>query len=193
MISLQNNNVKIYFFNIIIIIITLFQEDNIFGRVASLTYGPQLTNVGHDTIKMNRHACTNIYSMYRVNALRTPSTLRAGYPTLLQWRGWYDFSRLKTSRVLPHTSVLVIKCFLTRSMLFLKCIYTHYIQSFFFTCTISETLFKLITHCFCCLLRCVEFSRSLTMSMHNVARLSVLHCATVVHAVNTPGKSMYTG
>ena len=31
---------------IIIIITTLFQEDNIFGRVASLTYGPQLTNVG---------------------------------------------------------------------------------------------------------------------------------------------------
>ena len=117
---------------IIIIIITLFQEDNIFGRVASLTYGPQLTNVGHDIIKMNRHACTIIYSMYRVNALRTPSRLRAGYPTLLQWRGRYDFSRLKTSRVLPHTSVLVIECFLTRSMLFLKCIYTHYIQSFFF-------------------------------------------------------------
>ena len=104
---------------IIIIIITLFQEDNIFGRVASLTYGPQLTNVGHDIIKMNRHACTIIYSMYRVNALRTPSRLRAGYPTLLQWRGRYDFSRLKTSRVLPHTSVLVIECFLTRSMLFL--------------------------------------------------------------------------
>ena len=31
---------------IVIIIITLFQEDNIFGRVASLTYGPHLTNVG---------------------------------------------------------------------------------------------------------------------------------------------------
>ena len=62
-------------FIIIIIIITLFQEDNIFGRVASLTYGPQLTNVGHDIIKMNRHACTIIYSMYRVNALRTPSRL----------------------------------------------------------------------------------------------------------------------
>ena len=131
--------------------------------------------------------------MYRVNALRTPSRLRAGYPTLLQWRGRYDFSRLKTSRVLPHTSVLVIECFLTCSMLFLKCIYTHYIQSFFFTCTISETLFKLITHCFCCLLRCVEFSRSLTMSMHNVARLSILHYATVAHAVNTPDKSMSTG
>ena len=106
--------------------------------------------------------------------------------------GGYDFSRLKTSRVLPHTSVLVIECFLTRSMLFLKCIYTHYIQSFF-TCTISETICKLITHCFCCLLRCVVFSRSLTMSMHNVARLSVLHYATVAHAVNTPGKSVSTG
>ena len=39
-----------YLFSLIIIIIiiitTLFQEDNIFGRVASLTYGPQLTNVG---------------------------------------------------------------------------------------------------------------------------------------------------
>ena len=35
-----------HFYIIIIIIITLFQEDNIFGRVASLTYGPQLTNVG---------------------------------------------------------------------------------------------------------------------------------------------------
>ena len=55
--------------------------------------------------------------MYRVNALRTPSRLRAGYPTLLQWRGRYDFSRLKTSRVLPHTSMLVIECFLTRSEL----------------------------------------------------------------------------
>ena len=31
---------------IIILIIILFQEDNIFGRVASLTYGHQLTNVG---------------------------------------------------------------------------------------------------------------------------------------------------
>ena len=151
---------------IIIIIITLFQEDNIFGRVASLTYGPQLTNVGHDIIKMNRHACTIIYSMYRVNALRTPSRLRAGYPTLLQWRGRYDFSRLKTSRVLPHTSVLVIECFLTRSMLFLKCIYTHYIQSFFSPAQYQKRYLKLITHCFCCLLRCFEFSRSLTMSMH---------------------------
>ena len=31
---------------IIIIIISLFKEDNIFGSVASLTYGPQLIDVG---------------------------------------------------------------------------------------------------------------------------------------------------
>ena len=30
---------------IITIIITLLKEDNIFGRYASLTYGPQLTNI----------------------------------------------------------------------------------------------------------------------------------------------------
>ena len=133
---------------------------------------------------MNRH--TSIYSMYRVDALRIPSRLRAGYPTLLQWRGRYDFPRLKTSRLLPHTSVLVIGCFLTRSMLFLKCIYT------LFTVIFSPTQYhqrclKLITHCFCCLLRCVEFSRSLTMSMH-VSRLSVLHYDTIAHVVNLPGK-----
>ena len=149
-----------------IIIITLFQEDNIFGRVASLTYGPQLTNVGHDIIKMNRHACTIIYSMYRVNALRTPSRLRAGYPTLLQWRGRYDFFQAQDqpsvtthvrvgNRVFSHSLDVVSKMH----------IYTLY-TVIFFTCTISETLFKLITHCFCCLLRCVKFSRSLTMSMH---------------------------
>ena len=30
---------------VMIILITLFKEDNIFGRYASLTYGPQLTNI----------------------------------------------------------------------------------------------------------------------------------------------------
>ena len=44
--------------------------------------------------------------------------------------GGYDFPRLKTSQVLPYTSVLVIESFLTRSMLFLKCINTLYIDIF---------------------------------------------------------------
>ena len=33
------------FLNLIIIIITLFQEDNIFGTDACLTYGPPLTDI----------------------------------------------------------------------------------------------------------------------------------------------------
>ena len=81
---------------VIIIIITLIQEDNIFGTDASLTYGPPLTDIDM-LLKQGTYNHIIIYSMYRVDALRTPSRLRAGYPTLLQWRGRYDFSRLKTS------------------------------------------------------------------------------------------------
>ena len=43
--------------------------------------------------------------MHRVDALRTPSRMRVGYQTLLQLRGRYDFSRLKTSPWLPHVRV----------------------------------------------------------------------------------------
>ena len=131
--------------------------------------------------------------MYRVNALRTPSRLRAGYPTLLQWRGRYDFFRLKTSRVLPHTSVLVIECFLTRSMLFLKCIYTHYIQSFFSPAQYQKRYLSLSLIVFVVSSDVLNFHGHLQCPCINVARLSVLHYATVAHAVNTPGKSMSTG
>ena len=101
----------------------------------------------HDFIKMNRHTCTIIYSLYSVNVLRTPNRLRADYQTLLQWRGRYDFSRLKTNQLIPCTYKLVMECFLTRSMLFLKCICT------LFTVILSSAqyqkrYFKLITHCF---------------------------------------------
>ena len=59
---------------------TLFQDDNIIYTDASLTYGPQFTNV--DVIKeMNIHPYT--YSM------RTLSRLRADNPTLHQLRGYY--------------------------------------------------------------------------------------------------------
>ena len=136
---------------------------------------------------MNRHTCKIIYSLYRVDAFRTPSRQRAGYPTLLQWRGRYDFSRLKTSQLLPDTSVLVIECFLTRSMLFLKCIYTL-LTVIFSPAQYQKRCLKLINHCFCCLLRCVELSRSLTMCMH-VSRLSDLYYDTIAHAVNIPYKS----
>ena len=44
-------------------------------------------------------------------------------------------------------------------------IHVHIIYSHFFHLHNIRNS-KLIAHCFCCLLRCVEFSRSLTMSMH---------------------------
>ena len=59
----------------------LFQDDNIdvIDTDASLTYGPQFTNVDVNK-EMNRHP--NIYSM------RTLSRLRTDNPTLHQWRGY---------------------------------------------------------------------------------------------------------
>ena len=125
---------------------------------------------------MNRHTCTVNYSMYRVDAFRTSSRLRATYPTLLQWRGRYDFSRLKTSRLLPHTSVLVIECFLTRSMLILKCIYTLF-TVIFSPAQYQNRCFKLITHCFFyCLLLCVEY---FTVT-HNVHALMLPDSASFI-------------
>ena len=134
---------------------------------------------------MNRHACTIIYSIYRVNALRTPSRLRAGYSNLLQWRGMYDFSRIKTSRVLPRV--------FSHSLDVVSKMHIHIIYCHYFTCTISETLFKLITHCFVVSSDVLNFHGHSQCPYINVARLSVLHYATVAHVVNIPGKSMSTG
>ena len=64
----------------------LFQEDNIFGTNASLTYGPQL----HIYVWENATYLQYVQSRW---GLRTPSLLRAGYPTLLNWRGRYDLSK----------------------------------------------------------------------------------------------------
>ena len=67
----------------IIIIITLFKEDNIFGRYASQTYGPQLTNIQmHD--KMNIQS--NIYNgMYNLKMLC--ARVHASYTTPLHCIG----------------------------------------------------------------------------------------------------------
>ena len=73
---------------------------------------------------MNIHII--IYSMYRDDALRR---LRAGYPALLQWRGGTIFPGSRPAHDY-HTAVLAIECFLTRSMLFLKLIYTLFTHLF---------------------------------------------------------------
>ena len=132
---------------------------------------------------MNRHACTIIYSMYRVDAIHTPIRLRAGYPTLLQWRGRYDFPRLKTSRVLPYTSVLVIESFLTRSMLFLKCINTLYTVIFHLhniknAFLVNHSLFFVVSS------DVLNFHGHSQCPCINVARHSVLHYDRIAH-VNT--------
>ena len=49
--------------------------------------------------------------------LRTSSMLRAGYPTLLAWRGRYELSRLKTSRCFQCSPRMITECLFTRSML----------------------------------------------------------------------------
>ena len=109
-----------YFIIIIIIIITLFQEDNIFGTDVSLTYGPQLTNVD-----MLLKKCTDI-QLFTVCTELMLSVHRADCERATQ-----PYSSGGGSTIFPgsrpangyHTFVLVIECFLTCSMLFLKCIY----------------------------------------------------------------------
>ena len=50
-----------------IMIITLFKEGNIFGKYASLTYGPQLTNV-EMLVKMNRQSIIYNINVYRIRS-----------------------------------------------------------------------------------------------------------------------------
>ena len=83
-----------------LIIITLFQEDNIFDRYASLTYGPQLqiAKVGISLTKLFTVCTEQVrtpYTEHAASGLPNPTPLGGG-------GGRYDLSRLKTSRWLPH-------------------------------------------------------------------------------------------
>ena len=118
------------------ILITLFQEDNIFCTGASLTYGPSLTDVWHIIKEMNRHilftVCTELMlSVHRADYERTTQLYSSG-------GGGTNFPGSRPAHDY-HTSMLVIECFLTRSMLFLKLICIHIIYTHLFTCTVSET------------------------------------------------------
>ena len=134
---------------------------------------------------MNRHACTIIYSMYRVNALRTPSRLRAGYPTLLQWRGGVRFFQAQDQPSVT-THVRVGNRVFSHSLDVVSKMHIHIIYSHYFTCTISVIVFVVSSDV-------LNFHGHSQCSYINVARLSVLHYATVAHVVNIPGKSMSTG
>ena len=80
---------------LIIIIITLFQEDNIFGMYASLTYGPQLQRYPCHW-QLNRHKLFTVCT----EQVRSPYTEHAAsrLPNPTSLEGRYDLSRLKTNR-----------------------------------------------------------------------------------------------
>ena len=73
------------------VIISLFQEDNIFGTSASLTYGPQLQL----QILPFVIGKWKVFAVY-TEQMRSPYTENAGagLPTLLIWRMRYDLFRI---------------------------------------------------------------------------------------------------
>ena len=136
---------------------------------------------------MNRHACTIIYNMYRVDALRTPSRLRAGFPILLQWRGRYDFFQAQDqpsvtthvrvgNRVFSHSLDIVSKMYTlyTCTVILLPAQYQkRYLSLSLIVFVVSSDVLNFHGHSQC---PCI-----------NVARLSVLHNDTIV--VDIPGRS----
>ena len=97
------------FTTLCLIIIILFQEDNIFGTNSSLTYGPQI----------QKHT----YVWYLLTELKlftvcTPSMRRAGYPILLPWRGGGTiYPGPRPADVTTRSPIMVAECLLSRSML----------------------------------------------------------------------------
>ena len=77
----------------IIIIITLFKEDNIFGRYASLTYGPQLTNIQMlDKMNIQSYIYNGMYNL-KILCVRQ-SACELHNPTPLHWvKSWLDASQ----------------------------------------------------------------------------------------------------
>ena len=69
--------------------------------------------------------------------LRTPSMLRAGYPTLLTWRGRYDLTQ-DQQVVTTRSPRIVTECLLTRSMLIKMYVYAIYSRFRIGTICLSE-------------------------------------------------------
>ena len=110
---LGNNELILGWFEYNNNIITLFQEDNIFGTNASLTYGPQIQRYAFDDYKTMKI----IYSMYRageVSAHRACCEL-AIQPYSLGGGGTiYPGSR--PGGVTTRSPRMVTECLLTRSI-----------------------------------------------------------------------------
>ena len=100
---------------IIIIIITLFQEDNLFGLYVGLTYGPQLQRYACHW-QLNRHELFTVCT----EQVRSPYTEHAasGLPSPTQLEGEIRFVQAQDQQVVTTRSPRIIpECLLTRSML----------------------------------------------------------------------------
>ena len=99
-----------------IIIIILFQEDNIFSTNASLTYGHQIQRHTYMRLKITKMKI--IHSMYRAGEVSVHRTFceRAIQPYSLRGGGTICPGS-RPADVSARSSRMVIECLLTRSML----------------------------------------------------------------------------
>ena len=100
---------------LVIIIISLFQEDNIFGTNASLTYGPQFQ-------RQKWHWQLNMHKLFTVctEQVRSPYSEHAasGLPNHNHLEGKVRFDKAQDQQVVTTRSPrIVTECLLTRSML----------------------------------------------------------------------------
>ena len=108
-----------------LIIITLFQEDNIFDRYASLTYGPQLqiAKVGMSLTKLFTVCTEQVRTPYAASGLPNPTSLGGG--------GEVRFVQAQDQQVVTSRSPRIItECLLTRKLLFFKCMYMLFTVDF---------------------------------------------------------------
>ena len=140
----------------LIIIITLFQEDCIFGTNASLTYAPQIQrHAGVDNYKTIKI----IYSMYRAGEVLVHRACckRATQPYSLEGGGTiYPGSR--SAGVTTRSQRTVTECLLTGSMLIkmylplhgMCRICTFYLQTVNFMQMLTQSFWYCRLHkCFC--------------------------------------------
>ena len=100
----------------IIILATLFQEDNIFGTNASLTYGPQI----HDTHAFDNYKKWKLFTVC-TEQVKSPYTEHAasGLPNPIHLEGEVRFIQPQDQLVTTRSPTMVTECLLTRSMFIL--------------------------------------------------------------------------
>ena len=99
--SVSSVSFQALFISLHLLIITLFQEDNIFGTNASLTYGQMIHIHAFD----NNKTMKIIYSMYTAVEISVHPACWLPNPTCLE--GKVRFIQAQNQQVLPH---VVARC-----------------------------------------------------------------------------------